>query len=108
MALFSFSSHSSATSLAKGSLGFGAANNAWTDNKIVLICKAGDQLSSYVSTLYLNQANKHVNTHFSTHQDIFFLIYQYLDDRSLSRISLLVQSLDFMLVCCGFPLTALI
>jgi len=28
MALFSFSNHSSATSLANGSLGFGAANNA--------------------------------------------------------------------------------
>lgn len=37
MACVSCCNHASATSLASGSLGFGAANRAWMDNKMVLI-----------------------------------------------------------------------
>ena len=37
--------HSSATSFAKGSSGFGALNSAWIDNNTVRICKAGLHLS---------------------------------------------------------------
>ena len=44
MAWVSCCNHASATSLASGSLGFGAANSAWMDNKMVLIWSAGDQL----------------------------------------------------------------
>lgn len=44
IALSSCFIHSSATSLAKGSLGFGDARRAWTDKRTVLICRAGDQL----------------------------------------------------------------
>lgn len=44
IALSSCLTHSSATSLARGSFGFGDASKAWTDKRTVLICKAGDQL----------------------------------------------------------------
>ena len=44
MAAGSSAFHLSATSFANGSSGFGAPNRACIDNKIVLICNAGDQL----------------------------------------------------------------
>ena len=43
----SSSFHRWATSLAKGSSGFGAPRRAWIDSRIVRICKAGDQLPAH-------------------------------------------------------------
>ena len=46
MALLSFVFHSSATSLARGSSGFGALRSAWIDRRTVRIWRAGLHLST--------------------------------------------------------------
>lgn len=46
MAWASLVFHCSATSLARGSSGFGALSNAWIDSSTVRICNAGDHLSA--------------------------------------------------------------
>ena len=48
MALLSFVFHSSATSLARGSSGFGALRSAWIDRRTVRIWRAGLHLSIVV------------------------------------------------------------
>ena len=48
MALLSFVFHSSATSLARGSSGFGALRSAWIDRRTVRIWRAGLHLSTVV------------------------------------------------------------
>lgn len=46
MAAFSSSFQLFATSAARGSSGLGAPRSAWIESRIVLICRAGDQLSA--------------------------------------------------------------
>lgn len=46
MAAFSSSFQLFATSAARGSSGLGAPRSAWIESRIVLICRAGDQLST--------------------------------------------------------------
>lgn len=48
IACCSLTFHCSATSLARGSSGFGALSNACIDNNTVLICKAGLHLSAKI------------------------------------------------------------
>lgn len=53
IAACSSSFHRCATSFARGSSGFGAPRRACIDNKMVRICKAGDQLPMFVSWLVI-------------------------------------------------------
>lgn len=46
IAAFSSSFQLFATSAARGSSGLGAPRSAWIESRIVLICRAGDQLSA--------------------------------------------------------------
>lgn len=51
-----------ATSAARGSSGLGAPRRAWIDSRIVLICRAGDQLSWEQKKLALVVMQKKKNT----------------------------------------------
>ena len=114
MALLSFVFHSSATSLARGSSGFGALRSAWIDRRTVRIWRAGLHLSIVVENKISIPVHPRINNVDIHQRDLESSLWQWQNNVELNNeicelslllvFSLALRGLIFS-GCFGFPLS---